>query len=803
MNKIDLFIPYVGNIIHQDIEFYKISQLPIINKVYLLSTDKTGATEGNYNLIYIDSLFSTDTFRKVAEVAEGKYILFGLKTFPINLGSFALQRFFQISLYSGSGICYADYRKEKNGVVSNNPLIDYQKGSLRDNFDFGNLLFIRTEALKNAITQISQNYQYAGLYDLRLKISQAYPIVHINEYLYTVLEDTSSHPHSNQFDYVNPVNRETQKEMEAVCTEHLKSIGAYLPYSPQTINLENEHFEYEASIIIPVRNRVKTIEDAIKSALEQETAFPYNVIVIDNHSTDGTTEIIKRLSQNPKVVHIIPERNDLGIGGCWNLGIFHPECGKFAVQLDSDDLYSSPQTLQKIVDAFYQQKCGMIIGSYRITDFNLTEIPPGIIDHSEWSDENGPNNALRINGLGAPRAFYTPIIRKFKFPDTSYGEDYAVGLRFSREFMVGRIYDVLYNCRRWDDNSDANLCPEKINVHNHYKDKLRTWEIEARIQLNKDKIQRLLSEKTLSENEIIKLTSPNASFQNKAEALLAMQLDRWKLASENYMALNNAKERLIKTAGLNLRLIYNPGRLSSITAQTDKESIAKRKCFLCLENLPSEQKGILFKDRYILLCNPYPVFEKHFTIPDIHHVPQTLNGRISDMLELSQELDNYVIFYNGARCGASAPDHFHFQAVEKTQLPLCKRYASKNLRKLSKTLTEHDTFLSFRYFCNNNKKHLTELISQVIHSLSETDSTLEPMFNILCWRTDPRESEKSWIVAIFPRKCHRPKEYYAKGSEQILISPAALEMSGVFTFPIEEHFRKVKPKDLINIYKQL
>ena len=804
MDKIDLFVPYVGNIIHQDIDFYKISQLPIINKVFLLCSHKITATEGNYNLIRIDSLFSTETLRKISQASEAQYILLGIKTQPIDLGFHALERFFQIASYSGCGLCYSDFLKMRNGEVYTYPLIDYQKGSVRDDFDFGHLLFFETEALKKAVARTSHNYQYAGLYDIILKISQCHRIVHICEYLYSVSEYDSIPKEIDQFDYVNPRNREQQIEMEIACTDHLKSIGAFLSYSPKCIDLNSEVFEFEVSVIIPVRNRARTIRDAIVSALQQETSFLYNIIVVDNHSTDGTTDIVKEFSDNKKILHIIPDRHDLGIGGCWNLAVHHPKCGKFAIQLDSDDLYNSPHVLQKIVDVFYRAKCGMVIGSYRITDFNLKEIPPGIIDHKEWSAENGANNALRINGLGAPRAFYTPLLRKFFMPNTSYGEDYAVGLRFSREFLIERIYDVLYNCRRWEDNSDAHLNQELINAHNFYKDKLRTWEIEARIRLNGERLKVLLSEKIFSENSLEKLTSSNASFQEKAEALLSDQLKKWDLANANYNALNSVKERLVKTSGLNIRLLYNPNRIQSVSADISKNAIARRKCFLCLENLPKGQKGILFKDHYILLCNPYPVFNKHFTIADLLHTPQNLKGRIVDMLDLSEALNDYVVFYNGAQCGASAPDHFHFQAVEKNQLPLCKRYACKNLRKLSLSFAEHKIFLSFRYFCSSNKRHLTEQIEQTIESLSNCDFEAEPMFNILCWRSDPRENEKGWVVAIFPRKCHRPKEYYAKDEdERFLVSPAALEMGGVFILPLEKDFRKIKPKDIANIYKQL
>ena len=308
----------------------------------------------------------------------------------------------------------------------------------------------------------------------------------MSEFLYTEVEHDLRKSGEKQFDYVDPRNRAVQVEMEAACTAHLKRIGAYLAPVFEPIAFSEEAFEVEASVIIPVRNRVRTIEDAIRSVLMQQCAFPFNIIVIDNHSTDGTTERVAALAQEDKrIIHLIPERDDLGIGGCWNLGVHHPACGRFVVQLDSDDVYSDADTLRKVVEAFYEQQCAMVVGTYMMTNFQMEMIQPGIIDHKEWTPGNGRNNALRINGLGAPRAFYTPLLRQMNLPNTSYGEDYALGLRMSRHYQIGRIYDVLYLCRRWEDNSDASLDVVKMNQHNLYKDKIRTWELEARINRNK------------------------------------------------------------------------------------------------------------------------------------------------------------------------------------------------------------------------------------------------------------------------------------------------------------------------------
>ena len=430
---------------------------------------------------------SRKEMERIAEIVNTRYVLLQITDEDIELGPFAPERFYTIAEMTQAGLVYADYREEKEDKFIPHPLIDYQEGSLRNDFDFGKLLFIRTSALKKAIRQATGDYQHAGLYDVRLNISRSYPIVHINEYLYTAKEKDTRSSGQKMFDYVNPRNQEAQKEMEQACTAHLKAIGAYLKPEFLNVDFTEENFPVEASVIIPVRNRVKTIEDAIRSVLHQKTSFAFNLIIIDNHSTDGTSECIQKYANGVQVIHLRPERTDLGIGGCWDLGVNHPECGKFAIQLDSDDVYNDTSTLQKIVDTFYTQQCGMVIGSYRMTNFQMEEIPPGIIDHKEWTPDNGRNNALRINGLGAPRAFYTPLIRRIHFPNTSYGEDYAVGLRISRDYQIGRIYDVLYLCRRWEDNSDATLSIEQTNRNNLYKDRLRTWELKARILKNKER----------------------------------------------------------------------------------------------------------------------------------------------------------------------------------------------------------------------------------------------------------------------------------------------------------------------------
>lgn len=434
-----------------------------------------------------EPVFKSETIRRIAAESKADYALVYTKTTTLELGYMALERLLQIAQDTEAGLVYADHYQVKGGELVKAPVIDYQKGSLRDDFDFGSVLFFDAAALKESVQRMTESYQHAGLYDLRLKLSQRYALVHANEYLYSEVEEDNRKSGEKQFDYVDPRNRDRQIEMEKACTQHLKEIGGYLEPHFEDIDFNQGEFEVEASVIIPVRNREATIGAAIESVLKQQTKFKFNLIVIDNHSTDGTTEAIDAFKADGRVIHLVPERNDLGIGGCWNYGVNSAHCGKFAVQLDSDDLYKDEHTLQTIVDAFYEQKCAMVIGSYMMTDFDLNELPPGVIDHKEWTPDNGRNNALRINGLGAPRAFYTPVLRSIGLPNTSYGEDYAMGLNISRHYQIGRIYDVLYLCRRWGGNSDAALSIEKVNANNLYKDRIRTWELEARIALNKQR----------------------------------------------------------------------------------------------------------------------------------------------------------------------------------------------------------------------------------------------------------------------------------------------------------------------------
>ena len=458
---------------------------PLVKEVYVLSPWDNNAIPMGCRIIAVDKKNSSDTIRKIADASDALYTLIYTKSTFLSLGLFALERMVQVLCDSSAGMVYADSYQIVEQKKTLSPTIDYQEGSLRDDFNFGSVLLYSTEAFKKAVSRMTKTYEFAGFYDHRLKLSQEFPIVRINEVLYTEVELDTRKSGQKIFDYVDPKNRSLQLEMESACMDHLKDVGAYLSPIFSPISFEGTEFPFEASVIIPVRNRIRTIKDAIQSVLKQKTTFAFNLIVIDNHSSDGTTEAIREFASDARLLHLIPLREDLGIGGCWNLGVFHGQCGKFAVQLDSDDIYKDEHALQRMVDAFYEQNCAMVIGTYQMTDINLKEIPPGIIDHKEWTPENGRNNALRINGLGAPRAFYTPLLREIKLPNTNYGEDYALGLHFSRHYQIGRVYDVVYCCRRWEDNSDASLDVLKTNENNTYKDRIRTWELKARIALNK------------------------------------------------------------------------------------------------------------------------------------------------------------------------------------------------------------------------------------------------------------------------------------------------------------------------------
>ncbi|MBM6891244.1 DUF4922 domain-containing protein [Bacteroides caecigallinarum] len=744
--------------------------------------------------IGINEINSTQGIRKILQNTDTDFILIYTKPYPINLGYKAIERMADYLMADSAGMAYADHYIMKEDTRLPHPVIDYQKGSVRDDFDFGSLIMFRTDIFRKATEclKTQKDYMYSGLYALRLAVSRISKIVHIREFLYTEVEDDMRKSGEKQFDYVDPRNRAVQIEREEAFTYHLKKIGAFLPQRTKLINTNEGHFEYEASVIIPVRNRVKTIDDAIKSVLEQVTDFKFNIIIIDNHSTDGTTECIDRYKDNKKVIHLVPERTDLGIGGCWNLGIDHPECGRYAVQLDSDDLYSSPHTLQTIVDKFRTEKCAMVIGSYRMTNFSLETLPPGVIDHKEWTDENGHNNALRINGLGAPRAFYTPLLREIRVPNTSYGEDYALGLAFSRNYRIGRIYDVVYLCRRWEGNSDAALSIEKINQNNSYKDSLRTLEINMRQGLAK----------------------------REAEEFTAGQFGKWELCRKNHEALKDIKTKCFNIDGNLIKVQFNPARAVSTLAKLDKSSIEARPCFLCMKNKPEEQDSINIDAgmKFSIRINPYPILTGHLTISSEEHIPQTLADKAEMQLpgKILEKVEDYfgqgyAIFYNGAKCGASAPDHFHFQAAKKEDIPFISQWNElfKSATCNGSTKKENgDTCYSYtvnsfvcpiKVFTSLSGNIDTGLLLGYLDSLPKHEGESEARYNMFAWR----EQDDVFCAAFFPRDKHRPSCYFAEGAEQIFVSPGALDMAGLIVTPREEDFNKIDETDIKKIYKEV
>ena len=736
--------------------------------------------------IYPFNNVSSAEIRQMAEEATGETTLLYIKDTEVTWGYRAEERMKQVMEATGAAMVYADRYIVKNGVTEKAPVIDYQLGALRDDFDFGAVVMVRTSALKEAACRMRANYSYAGFYDLRLKLSEKHELVHINEYLYTEQERDLRLSGQKQFDYVDPRDYERQKEMELACTEHLKVIGAYLPPRFKAVDFDQQTFEVEASVIIPVKNRVKTIGDAINSVLQQETDFDFNVIVVDNHSTDGTTELIKNLAVDERVIHVVPERTDLGIGGCWNMAIDHPQCGKFAIQLDSDDMYSDQHTLHKMVNAFYEQQCAMVVGSYQMTDFDLNTLPPGIIDHKEWTPENGRNNALRINGLGAPRAFFTPLLRKIGMPNTSYGEDYAVGLAFCRKFKIGRIYDELYLCRRWEGNSDASLTPEQVNRNNVYKDSLRTMEIINRRRLN-DYWQ-------------------SAVTDGLANKLYDEQLPMWKEAQERYEKLANVVTAEMETNGCKLVAQYNPARIVSTGAKVDAESIKQRPCFLCEVNRPAEQISSPLLKKYYLLLNPNPILPKHFTIPLRHHRKQQIFDYYEDMMEITSQLKEMFVFYNGPKCGASAPDHAHFQAGTSGLLPLQMAWQrlSRNLKEIISLNDNERISLIEEYPCpallitSRSQYGDEQLFRRLYESLPQREDETEPMMNIVSWRHDD-----DYLSVVFPRRKHRPSCYFTQGIDQYLISPGALDMAGLIITPREEDYERLSPEMALSILQEV
>ena len=743
------------------------------------------------NVFSTEAVRSSEALRQIAAQTQAPYVALVVKDTAIQLGEAALERMVKVAQDSGAAMVYADrYEKKRVGddwQTEKHPVIDYQLGAIRDDFDFGALWLLKGDLLRQwAHESANTQYKYGGLYDLRLYLSRQGELLHLNEMLYTEVERDMRASGEKQFDYVNPANREVQIEMEQVATRHLDAIGALVDTnSLLTVDYNEQPFDVEASVIIPVFNRAKTIADAVKSALEQETSFAYNVIVVDNHSTDGTADILSSLSlsHSDKLHVITPDRTDLGIGGCWNMAVNDSHCGRFAVQLDSDDLYSSPKTLQTIVDAFYEQKAAMMVGSYRMCDFDLNTLPPGLIDHKEWTDENGPNNALRINGLGAPRAFFTPLLREVQLPNTSYGEDYAMGLWFSRNYRIGRIFDELYLCRRWGGNSDAALSVDRINANNLYKDRLRTLEIKAR-QAKNSGYQSQPS-----------ITSPLYRYFDR-------QLRLWPETRDRYRELTHVETRDLNVGSSTFEVQFNPARIRSTGATISKEAVAARPCFLCKANRPQVQMTKIQNADYELLVNPYPILPMHFTIPMRRHQPQQIRGMYGEMIQLLKNYPDLMVFYNGPMCGASAPDHAHLQAGTSGILPLQREW-----QRLSRNLTEvarrgEDATLSVieDYPCaalairSRSRRGSERMFATLYHALPKVPDQTEPMLNVVAWRADDE-----YVSVVFPRRKHRPDCYYKDNDEKLLVSPGALDMSGLIITPRREDFERITPEQALAI----
>lgn len=669
-----------------------------------------------------------------------------IKEYGVELNASQLNRIISATEWSGCPFSFADYRILENGQYTTISLIDCTEGGiLRNDFQYGPVLLINRNKALEALRGEIIDYQYAALYWLLLSLSRSHGMpLHLREPSYMFMPVDLRSSDKKQFDYVDPRNQKVQLEMEDACTRHLKKINA-TAFPGMEIDDHNS-YPVEASVIIPVKNRCRTITDAITSALGQITDFEKNVIVIDNHSTDGTTEIIAEMSKtNPHLVHIIPQSLTLGIGGCWNEGINSEFCGRYAVQLDSDDLYSSPATIQRIIDKFRSEKCGAVVGSYSLTDFNLNPLPPGLIDHKEWTDANGANNALRINGLGAPRGFLTLLARQNPFPDTSYGEDYAMMLRISREYKIGRIYTDLYKCRRWEGNSDHALPQERINANNAYKDMLRTIELNARKKLN----------------------SPVAEL----DKFYSEEINKWDEAAENYKNLANVKLR--RCGGFVLQL--NPKRIKSTSAKLQPKA---KKCFLCHDERPQRQ-GAIDLGNYELLLNPYPIFPRHFVIANKRHIPQIID--VETLCHLSRELEGYVVFFNGATCGASAPAHLHFQAVPERYIPIVKQ------------AKQHDNNGIYNF---NGVGHYV-VKTDNIEPISKAIANLKTDANILC-----SYSSGEYTCVIIPRKAHRPKCYYKK-ENPIMISPASIDLGGVVIVPKEDDFNTLTELQLNQIVNEI
>ena len=795
--KIDCFVPCASWTVASATVRMLLDE-PLVDRVVLLCADEhvVGDTlpEG-VEMLMVNGLFSSDALRNISITGDAPYLLLWQKYSTLQLGLGAIERLVRAITDTGSPMVYSDHWSMEAGQRVAHPVIDYQEGSLRDDFDFGSLLLVERESLRAwAQHEPRSDYRWAGWYSARLFLSTRGPLFHLNEYLYTEQEDDLRASGEKQFDYVNPRNREVQVEMEQAVTQHLREAGALVdPTRVRTIDFYEEDFPAEASVVIPVYNRAKTIADAVESALSQKTKFRYNVIVVDNHSTDGTTEILRAIDDE-RLIHIIPERLDLGIGGCWNTAIADPRCGRFAIQLDSDDLYSSSHTVQQVVDTFRRHNAAMVIGSYRMCDFDLNTLPPGLIDHREWTDENGPNNALRINGLGAPRAFFTPLARKMQFPNTSYGEDYAQGLIFSRHYRIGRIYSELYLCRRWGGNSDAALSIERVNANNLYKDRLRTIELLARQRMNKG----------LDADEE----------DDSITRFVDRQLLKWDDARQRFRDLSRIETRDLneedESGGgslIDLTVQWNPARIVSTGARIDARSVAKRPCFLCPPQRPDVQISKPLDSNWDILVNPYPILPLHLTIVHRKHQPQRIAPHYGTIHRLLTEHPQLMVFYNGPECGASAPDHLHLQAGSRGILPMQRAWQrlSRNLTLLftheEGSVYQITDYLVPALLISSEKRDTDERLFRRVYGAMEPlydSSHPEPMMNIVSWRDGDR-----YLSVVLPRRKHRPACYSAEGDEQRLVSPGALDMAGLIITPRESDFRRLTMSSVQHILSEV